>query len=482
MADRVGQRLGNYRLVRLLGRGGFAEVYLGEHVFLKTQAAIKVLHMRLTHADLDSFLNEARTIAGLIHPHIVRVLEFGVEGSEFDPERSQFNAEGSTPFLVMDYAANATLRKRHPKGTRLPLPTIVTYMKQVAEAIQYAHEKKLIHRDIKPENMLLGPNNEVLLSDFGIAMIAQSTRYQNTQEVAGTAAYMAPEQLQGKPRRASDQYSLGIVVYEWICGSRPFHGTFTEIYSQQLSVPPSSLREKVPELPSSVEEVVLTALAKQPQQRFSSVQAFATALEQACQTALQDLPDSSSIVSELSGQVAQPKATMSQRSLASQAHISIAYQKTKEQWLTDALAHYEAGRYADALAALEHAIQLDSNFGSAYNAKGLTLYKLERYTDALIALKRAIQLDPDDATAHYGSGLAMEERQRYSEALQAYEKAVQLDANYASAWRKKGDALYSLKRYEDALAAYEHALQLNLNDPDAYIGKGNALKQLGRLK
>src|SRR5437588_12548207 len=122
----------------------------------------------------------------------------------------------------MDYAPNGTLRKLHPKGTMLPLSLIIAYTKQIASALQYAHEEKFIHRDVKPENMLVGRRDAVLLSDFGIALIAQSSRYQSTQEVIGTVAYMAPEQIQGKPRRASDQYALGIVVYEWICGDRPF--------------------------------------------------------------------------------------------------------------------------------------------------------------------------------------------------------------------------------------------------------------------
>ena len=105
--DHVGQQLGNYRLIRLLGQGGFADVYLGEHIYLKTQAAIKILQMRLAGEDTQGFLNEARTIASLKHPHIVRVLDFGVEGA--------------TPFLVMDYAPLGTLRQRYPKGMRLPL-------------------------------------------------------------------------------------------------------------------------------------------------------------------------------------------------------------------------------------------------------------------------------------------------------------------------------------------------------------------------
>src|SRR5436309_604055 len=125
MSDRVGQQLGNYRLVRLLGRGGFAEVYLGEHTRLNTQAAIKVLHTQLSDDDVNGFLSEARTIASLEHPHIVRVFDFDVKDG--------------TPFLVMNYAPGGTLRQRYSKGTQLPLPLVVSYVKQVADALQYAH-------------------------------------------------------------------------------------------------------------------------------------------------------------------------------------------------------------------------------------------------------------------------------------------------------------------------------------------------------
>jgi len=271
MVDRIGQQLGNYRLLRLLGKGGFAEVYLGEHLRLGTQAAVKVLYTRLASPDeVAGFEKEAQTIAHLKHHHIVRVLDFDVHDD--------------TPFLVMDYAANGTLRQRRPKGSVLPLPTVISYVKQAAEALQYAHDKKLIHRDIKPENMLLGEEEELLLSDFGIALIAQSSRYQGTQDMAGTIAYMAPEQIQGHPRLASDQYALGIVVYEWLSGDRPFHGSYREIAVQHTITPPPPLREKVPTISSDVEQVLMTALAKDPKERFGSVQAFARALEQACQS------------------------------------------------------------------------------------------------------------------------------------------------------------------------------------------------------
>jgi eukaryotic-like serine/threonine-protein kinase len=262
MTDRIGQQLGNYQLIRLLGEGGFAEVYLGEHIHLGTQAAIKLLHTQLISDDVDKFRTEARTIARLLHPNIVRVLEFGIEDK--------------TPYLVMDYAPKGTLRQIHPKGQILPLPTVVSYVKQIAEALQCAHHEKLVHRDVKPENMLDGRRGEILLSDFGIALVAQSSRYQSTQDMTGTIAYMAPEQIQGKPRPVSDQYSLGITVYEWLTGDRPFHGGFIEIVAQHITAPVPSMRDKVPMIPPDVEHVVMTALEKDYTKRFGSILAFRT--------------------------------------------------------------------------------------------------------------------------------------------------------------------------------------------------------------
>ena len=268
MSDRVGEQLGNYQLIQLLGKGSFAEVYLGGHIHLGTLAAIKVLHRKLASEDFDTFRMEARLLAHLIHPHIVRVLEFGIEDK--------------LPFLVMDFAPYGTLRQCHPKGTRLPLSTVISYVKQVADALQCAHDERLIHRDVKPENMLIGRRNEVLLSDFGIAILKQSAPGQHPSEMSGTMAYMAPEQIRGKPCLASDQYSLGIVVYEWLCGMHPFQGSSAiEMAMKQLSTAPLRLRDIGPSISPAVEQVVLRALAKDSEERFESVQVFAAALEQA---------------------------------------------------------------------------------------------------------------------------------------------------------------------------------------------------------
>lgn len=265
MSDRTGQRLGNYRLLQMLGTGAFAEVYLAEHLYLKSYAAVKVLHVSLQEKQSKSFLTEAQRLMSLRHPHIVRILDFAVDED--------------MPFLVMEYAPHGTLRTRHPKGSRLQLETIIPYVKQVADALRYVHEQKLVHRDIKPENMLLTANDDILLSDFGIASVAHATSSNIAQGLAGTIPYMAPEQIMGMPRPSSDQYALGIVVYEWLTGTRPFRGNELSIVHQQLYSSPPVLREQVPSIPPAVENVLFKALAKDPRQRFSNIGAFASALE-----------------------------------------------------------------------------------------------------------------------------------------------------------------------------------------------------------
>jgi serine/threonine protein kinase len=304
MGAQVGQQIGHYRLLRLLGEGGFAQVYLGEHQYLHSQVAIKFLHTRLSQPEYHGFLVEAQLIARLKHPQIVRVLDFGLE-------------EG-VPYLVMDYAPQGTVRQCHPRGTRLPLATITPYVQQVAAALAHAHAQGIIHRDVKPENLLIGSQGELLLSDFGIATLAHCSSSQRTGELTGTIAYMAPEQAQGKPHVSSDQYALGVVVYEWLTGDCPFHGTALEILSQHVLTAPPPLRQKVPGLPAAIEEVVLTALAKEYHQRFPSIEAFAQALTHAVQQA-----DPSTSVPAVSVSAPPPTGTATEASDSRESHAPV---------------------------------------------------------------------------------------------------------------------------------------------------------------
>src|SRR6266566_810123 len=277
MVNRVGQQLGNYRLIRSLGRGGQAEVYLGEHRYLQSYAALKVLLTSLDDQRVEQFLAEAQTLVRLAHPSIVRVLDFTVEQG--------------TPVLIMDYAPAGTMRQRYPDGICLPLATVVSSVSQIAAALQYAHSHNVIHRDVKPENLLLGPQGQVLLSDFGLAVLAPSPESMGNQALIGTLPYMAPEQLHGHPSFASDQYTLGVITYEWLCGKRPFTGPQWPLIYQHLYTTPPPLREHNPAVPANVESVVLRALSKDPRERYVSIQGFAYALARASQEMLHARPE-----------------------------------------------------------------------------------------------------------------------------------------------------------------------------------------------
>lgn len=262
MRNDVPRQLGNYRLMSLLGQGGFATVYLGKHVHLGSLAAVKVLHPRFDSPDLVSqFHQEATIIARLVHPNIVRVLDFDVQ-------------EEDIAFLVMDYAPYGSLRRLYP-GRAVPLSEIMYYVRQAASALSYAHQHRVIHRDVKPENMLIGADGKLLLSDFGLALLS-SSRMSTQKDAAGTVAYMAPEQIQGKPRLASDQYALAVTVYEWLSGRRPFTGTVAEVTAKHLSANPPPLN-----ISPAIEEVVMKALSKDPRERFANVLEFAKSLEAA---------------------------------------------------------------------------------------------------------------------------------------------------------------------------------------------------------
>jgi serine/threonine protein kinase len=212
--QRIGQQLDQYRLLRFLGTGTFGDVYLGEHITQKAMVAIKVLHMQPTAEALRDFLHDARAFR-LRHPSLVPLLDFGVEAN--------------TPFLIMEYAPGGTLLQRHPQGTRVSLPQVRLYVQQIASGLHYVHEMWLLHGAVKPQNMLLGARNEVLLSDLGMVTIARSQHMLTMQEMAASMPYMAPEQLQGQPGPASDQYSLGMIVYEWLSGEHPFPGAPWEV-------------------------------------------------------------------------------------------------------------------------------------------------------------------------------------------------------------------------------------------------------------
>jgi len=267
--------IGRYQLTRLIGRGGMGEVWQATDTHLKRQVAIKLLPavQAGNHEYLDEFVNEARSAAMLEHPHILALHDFG----------EQEVADGEVvPYLVMPHVAGGTLRKRMQAANGvLSVQHCLYFLKQAALAIDYAHSKQVLHRDIKPENMLL-QQDWLLLADFGLAKILSSTSiHAKTHAHSGTPAYMAPERIQGQVGPAGDLYSLAVIAYQLFTGQQPFSGeTPVQIFMQHMEAMPTAPRQLNSNIPPEVERVLLQGLAKQPQERPASCNAFVDALQQ----------------------------------------------------------------------------------------------------------------------------------------------------------------------------------------------------------
>src|SRR5258708_4412316 len=266
MTDLLGQRLGGYEIVTLLGRGGMAAVYLARQTSpLRRDVAIKVVKPIAAEAAdfVPRFEREAQTIASLSHPHIVKIFDYG--------------RQGETVYLVMELLRGGSLRDRLKNGP-LALPEAARCLEQIASALDYAHQKGIIHRDLKPQNVLLDESGSLFLTDFGIAKaLDETTGLTHSGKVMGTPSYMAPEQWQGKTIDArADVYALGVMLFEMLGGEVPFKGDtpFTLMY-MHLNDPPPSLRSLRADIPPEIEQVVKGALAKSPSDRFRSAGAMA---------------------------------------------------------------------------------------------------------------------------------------------------------------------------------------------------------------
>lgn len=409
MFHREGERFDDYRLVKFLGEGTSGKVYVAEHIHSREQVAVKILKFQLTPRTMAGFLREARLVR-LKHPHIISLLDFGVSEQYF------------TPFLVMDYARNGTLRKRYPYGVRVPLAQVVLYVQQIASGLQYAHDRHLVHRDVKPENILLDEQYNLLLSDFGIAAIAHSDNALSRQSMAGTITYMAPEQIEGKPGTASDQYALAVMVYEWLCGVPPFQGNMSEILAQHCKASPRSLRHFIPDLPFNIESTVLKALAKDSRQRFASVHDFAQALTHAQAHPVWKEP---SKLERATGWLSTSAETLP---IYTQNYMSTSLSTEQpptasESWLQEGDTFYRTRHYKEALAAFNRALLLNPYDARGYSGRSMALYELKRYSEALAACDFAIQLDPNFAAAYHTKGLVLEQLARKREAGAAFAKA-----------------------------------------------------------
>ncbi|MBN2048164.1 MAG: serine/threonine protein kinase, partial [Anaerolineaceae bacterium] len=265
----VGQSLGRYHVVAPLGEGGMASVYQAYDLNLERNVAIKIIRVDMNQDSgfLRRFEREARALAKLDHPYILKVLDYG--------------EERGLPYLVMPFMDGGTLKEvkkpmPYREAARLLLP--------IAQALAYAHKEGIIHRDLKPANILISKSGEPILSDFGIAKMldtGESTQLTGTGMSIGTPDYMAPEQWMGTSNAQTDVYALGVVFYELLTGRRPFIAdTPAAVFLKHREDPLPDPRRFVPEIPTGAMQILYNALAKKPQDRFHDMASFAMALDQ----------------------------------------------------------------------------------------------------------------------------------------------------------------------------------------------------------
>ena len=257
-----GQKINDrYKIIRTIGEGGMANVYLAHDTILNRDVAVKVLRGDLADDEkfIRRFQREAIAASSLTHPNIVEIYDVGEDDGNY--------------YIVMEYVDGKTLKNLIKKRGALTLPEVVDIMLQLTSAIACAHESFIIHRDIKPQNVLILDNGVAKITDFGIAMALNSNELTQTNSVMGSVHYLPPEQANGSgATMKSDIYSLGILMYELLTGKVPFKGeNAVEIAIKQMKDDIPSITEDHPEIPQSIENIVLKACAKNPDNRYDNV-------------------------------------------------------------------------------------------------------------------------------------------------------------------------------------------------------------------
>ncbi len=249
-----------YEVIKSIGEGGMANVYLAKDTILDRNVAIKVLRGDLSGDEkfVRRFQREALSASSLSHPNIVEMYDVGEDNGDY--------------FIVMEYVNGLTLKQLLKKRGKLTTSEVIDIMLQITSAMGVAHDSLIIHRDLKPQNILIEDDGGIKITDFGIAMALNATQLTQTNSAMGSVHYFSPEQASGKGASLkSDVYSLGIMMYELLTGSLPFKGdTAVEIALKHLKEPVPSIRDVLPDLPQSVENIIISATAKNPKNRYNN--------------------------------------------------------------------------------------------------------------------------------------------------------------------------------------------------------------------
>jgi eukaryotic-like serine/threonine-protein kinase len=520
-----GAKLGHYELIRKIGEGGMGAVYEAIDQNLGRRVAVKVMSKGFIGPDeRKRFAREARSASALNHPNIITIYEF--------------NTSGEVDYIVMEYVEGDSLHHLLKAG-RTPLPALLGYARQVAAALAKAHEAGIVHRDLKPGNIMVTPEGTAKVLDFGLAKQESAPDHQMTAltqvgAVMGTPAYMSPEQAMGEATDArSDIFSFGVILYELVCGRRPFQGSnATATLRQIINKEAEPVLSVNAGAPPAVATLINRCLVKERNQRLASMaealpvldaagvkQTTAARLSASLHRALPSrrlgLGLTAAIVLVAAGITYAP--TLLRRAAILPPDSFALYQKGTEllkkkyrkEYLEQAIdtlnqaialkpdhaASYAAlaeayvARYSDASdpqwlklasGAADRAVELDPDLAAAQVADGMAAVTAQRYDKAEEALKKAIQLDTKNAMAHRWLGILSDRRKQPGQAEKELEASTVLAPTEWEPWLALGLSRLRREDYTGAIAAWENARTLASDNPSVFRNLATAYHALGR--
>jgi len=420
----ISKQLGKYQIQEHLGSGGFGDVFKALDAELHRTVALKILKTNLVanHESVNRFIQEARTLARLDHPKIAWVWDLG-------------EAEGQY-FIAMRYIEGVSLEALLKERKQLPWEEVVHIIKDVSEALAFAHQQGFVHRDVKPANILISKKDGAVLSDFGLVKVMDSSGMTTgSAKAMGTLAYMAPEVLNGKPATpAADVFSLACVLVEMLTGNGPFHAPTPQAIVTKHFMP-LQLPETWPEgTPANINEIIHQVFEQEPENR-ASISIF------------MNLPSSSS-------------------------KTKVGTSNEMQSFIDKAESYLEKGEYEKAILYFSMAIELDPNAADYFNNRGMSYYFIKQYDLAIKDYSHAIELHPGQDVYFKNRGNSYYFTSQFHLAIKDYSRAIELNPDVSFYFNKRGMSYHAAKQYDLAIKDYSCAIELEPNSETYFHNRG----------
>ena len=430
-------KFGRYQVVKWLGGGGMADVYVAEDTLLGRQVAIKVIRARLPKKQQNEFrrrfYREAKVMAKLNHRAIVPLYDFGEEDGR--------------PFIVMRLMEGGSLSGLLQQKGTFSLAEAVSLLERLAPAVDLAHQQDLVHRDLKPENILLDPDHNPYIADFGIVKLLNATMPTKSGTI-GTFKYMSPEQASGDKTldHRSDIYALGVIMFELLTGQHPYATpglTPVGFALKHIGDPIPNICDANPNLPAACQPLIERVLAKKPADRYGTVTEFAEALKKLLVPAKTQPADAVDL------------------------------------WMRG-IEFYRKKAYQQAIAQFDKALRQNSAYVQAYFSRGQAYYQLAEYALAIADYDNALRVEPKYTAAYYWRGRAKLKINQLAQAMRDFGDALRLSPSYADAYYWRGQALHAAKHLDLAIRDYDVAMRLNPKHSQAQSARDKVLKEQKR--